>query len=187
MQPLLPQLPQQIQQQQQQQQSNKCNNPTNATIQQQPLHYNRYDKTCAAAHPALLATVGPVGSCPKSHSGLLDDKTCAAAHPALLPTSTTLSVLEEGTIVGIQGLQSLSHLNDTTGIVYGFDVASQRYKIQVEDGTMKKIKRCNLVPEEDLEDDDDYVSALCESERFSGPGDLDILSNGCKVADQPHL
>ena len=89
-------------------------------------------------------------------------------------------------IVDIQGLQSLPHLNDTTGIVFGFDVASQRYKIQVEDGSMKKIKRCNLVSEEDL-DDDDFVSALCESELSSGPCGLDIFSNGCNIANRPHL
>ena len=84
-------------------------------------------------------------------------------------------------IVDIQGLQSLPHLNDTTGIVFGFDVASQRYKIQVEDGSMKKIKRCNLVSE------DDFVSALCESELSSGPCGLDIFSNGCNIANRPHL
>ena len=62
------------------------------------------------------------------------------------------SVLEEGMVVGIRGLQSPSYLNDNTGIVHGFDVASQEYKILVEDGLQQgnfifeNIKRCNLVP-----------------------------------------
>ena len=68
---------------------------------------------------------------------------------------TIEKILTEDMIVGIYGLQKLVTLNGTVGIVRGFDDASQRYKIQVEDGTIKKFKRCNLAQEEELEDDYD--------------------------------
>ena len=64
------------------------------------------------------------------------------------------AILDEGVIVGIQGLQRMPALNGTVGCVLGFDGAAQRYKIQIEDGSVKKFKRCNLVLEMDIEDDD---------------------------------
>ncbi len=70
--------------------------------------------------------------------------------------------LEEGMLVGIQGLKSMPALNGTVGCVLGFDLASKRFKVQVEDGTVKKIKRCNLVLEDELGD----VSDMSDGEQF---------------------
>ena len=52
--------------------------------------------------------------------------------------------LEEGMLVGILGLQSEPALNGTVGQVMGFDATSKRHRIQVEDGSVKNFKRCNL-------------------------------------------
>jgi len=60
-------------------------------------------------------------------------------------------------IVGIQGVQSVPALNGTVGVVRGYDRAPQRYKIQIEDGAVKKFKRCNLVLEEELDSDYDLL------------------------------
>ena len=99
-------------------------------------------------------------------------------------------VLVEGAIVCIDGLTSAPELNGRIGCVLGFDSCSGRYEIDVEGFGAKRIKRCNLLIEEDVEDYDgdvEDVDAFDVSELSSGPGDLDIFSSGCNVANRPHL
>ncbi len=100
------------------------------------------------------------------------------------------TMLVEGAIVYIDGLTSAPELNGRIGCVLGFDSCSGRYKIDVEGFGPKRIKRCNLLIEEDVEDyggDVEDVNAFDVSELSSGPCDLDIFSNGCNIANPPHL
>ena len=82
---------------------------------------------------------------------------------SLLQQLPVEAILDEGVSVRIQGLQRMPALNGTVGCVLGFDGAAQRYKIQIEDGSVKKFKRCNLVLEEDIEDDDNDDNCLRDS------------------------
>ena len=83
------------------------------------------------------------------------EKIIEAPQIAVPQIQTIEETLTEDSIVGIHSLQNMAALNGTVGIVRGFDDASQRYKIQVEDGTIKKFKRCNLALDEELEEDYD--------------------------------
>ena len=60
----------------------------------------------------------------------------------------------------------------------GFDSCSGRYKIDVDGFGPKRIKRCNLLIEKDVEDYDgdvEGVNAFDVSELSLGPCDLDIF------------
>ena len=93
--------------------------------------------------------------------------------------------LDEGMLVGIQGFLNLPALNGTVGILHGFDVASQRYMVQIDDFSVKKFKSCNLVIVEEL----DGVSDLSECDQVeqfasnsSGRFGLDKSYSGSSAA-----
>lgn len=69
----------------------------------------------------------------------LGEKCCEAVEP-----STDEPNLTDGTCVRIQGLQRVPTLNGTSGLVQGFDEASRRYMVRIEDGSTKKLRRENL-------------------------------------------
>ena len=66
-------------------------------------------------------------------------------------------------IVGLVGLLSAPALNGSVGFVLGYDEASQRFMVQVEDGSVKKFKRVNLIVETDIGDEEDGESDFCAS------------------------
>ena len=75
--------------------------------------------------------------------------------------------LQIGEVVVIDGLLLAPDLNGLVGKVPGFDAASARYMIELENGKgNRRIKRCNLLTEEDLDDaegvenDDSCVSGI---------------------------
>ena len=55
----------------------------------------------------------------------------------------------------IAGLEGAPHLNGLSGFSLGFDVASSRWKVDIEVVGFKKIKASNLVLDEDCETDDE--------------------------------
>jgi len=88
----------------------------------------------------------------------------------------------------IDGLTSAPELNGRIGCVLGFDSCSGRYKIDVEGCGAKRIKRCNLLIEEDVGDYDgdvEDVNAFDVSELSSGPCDLDIFKFSPMAARMP--
>ena len=126
------------------------------------------DKHTDDAHESLIVEVPQIQEVVKNASVIVPqvrlvpvpliqtvEKISEAPQIAVPQIQTIEEILTEDSIVGIHSLQNMAALNGTVGIVRGFDDASQRYKIQVEDGTIKKFKRCNLSLEEELEEDYD--------------------------------
>lgn len=93
--------------------------------------------------------------------------------------------LEEGMLVGILGVQHSPGLNGTVGVIYGFDKASQRYVVHVEDGSSKNFKMCNLVLEGEVhvEKDEDYSESFTSG--WAGLDDV-LLSSTSMSAPMRH-
>ena len=82
-------------------------------------------------------------------------------------------MLEVGSFVGIYALTSRLELNDTVGIVQGYDKKTNRHIVRTDEGNIRKLKRCNLIIEKEMEDVECSESDLSPS----GQSGLEMLTS----------